>query len=806
MKPVRLRPLPLLAILFVGCASHEGSGRLVRSSARADEDVRSPLAQDAPDAAAAYFAAKRGDVDVVARWSAARRQLRRSRVAQTLLSVPLVPEHEPWTYLGPGNIGGRTRPLIIDPDSPDTIYSGAVSGGVFKTTDGGANWIATGDAMANLAVNSLAMSPADSQTLFAGTGEGYFREDIRGTAVAIRGDGIFVTHDAAASWTQLPSTANNSDFHWVNDLAVSAHDPHRLYAATRTGVWRSNDEGTTWTRVLPTTVKGGCLDLALRAGTGGDYLFASCGVFDQATVYRTTHAESDDPWTPVLSEPGMSRTSLAIAPSNPSIVYALAAQADQVLLGVFRSDQNGDPGTWTLQQSRDGTVPGSFILENPYTGTFALCTDGHGQNSIVPMGWHTNTIAVDPLDPDRVWTGGVDVFRSDDGGRTWGLASFWWDPTSSHADHHSIVFDPRYDGASNQRVLVTNDGGVYRTDNARAALATGPKATCDARATAVKWTSLNHNYGGTQFYHGSVSPDGNSFLGGTQDNGTLAGGKLGRNTGSDGWNSVWGGDGGYAAIDPNRPFVWFAESQGGAIVRTADGANFFHSYIDTNRDQFLFITPFVLDPNDTLRLWTGGLRLHRRDSTSTQWIYASNALDGNVTSIAVAPGNSALVVAGTTSGSIYRSTTATTAVNAVWQHSHPRDGWLSSVVFDPTNANIVYATYALFGGTHVFRSIDAGVTWTAIDDGIPDIAAHALAVDPDHPSNLYLGTDLGVFLSTDSGVSWSHDPTLPQVITEWVTIAHGAHGPAVYAFTHGRGVWRMELTDEPARRRSTGRK
>jgi len=542
MKAVPLRSLALLAVFLTACFHSQ------------------LIPEDSPDAAAAYFAAKRGNVDVVARWSAAREQMRSMRRAVAEMNV----EMNEWTYLGPGNIGGRTRPLIIDANSPDTMYAGAVSGGVFKTTDAGANWIATGDAMVNLAVNSLAMSAADSSTLFAGTGEGYFREDIRGTAVAIRGDGIFVTHDAAATWTQLPSTANNEDFHWVNDLAISTHDPHRLYAATRSGVWRSTDEGTSWTRVLATTVKGGCLDLALRSGTDGDYLFASCGVFAQATVYRSKNAESDEAWTSVLSEPGMSRTTLAIAPSNPSTVYALAARnaigdIDQSLLGLYRSDQNGDAGTWTLQQGRDGVVPGSLILENPYTTTFSLCTDGHGHANPIGMGWHTNAIAVDPLDANRIWTAGVDVFRSDDGGRTWGLASFWWDSTSSHADHHSIVFDPRYDGAANQRLIVTNDGGVYRTDNARAALATGPRATCDSRLTSVKWTSLNHNYGGTQFYHGSVSPDGNSFLGGTQDNGTLAGGKLGRNTTSDGWLNIWGGDGGYAAIDPNRPFVWFAE-------------------------------------------------------------------------------------------------------------------------------------------------------------------------------------------------------------------------------------------------------
>ena len=111
----------------------------------------------------------------------------------------------------------------------------------------------------------------------------------------------------------------------MNHLAVSSHDPRRIYAATRTGVWRSADGGATWSNVLATTVQGGCLDLAFRGDTANDFLFASCGIFETATVYRNRNAESDTAWESVLSEPDMGRTSLAIAPSNPSTIYALAA-------------------------------------------------------------------------------------------------------------------------------------------------------------------------------------------------------------------------------------------------------------------------------------------------------------------------------------------------------------------------------------------------------------------------------------------------------------------------------------------------
>jgi len=202
---------------------------------------------------------KRGitaDLDVNARYAAARatvERMPRMSLAQEdgRVHASSLFSSGGWTFLGPGNIGGRTDALLIDPNDTNTMYAGAVSGGVWKTTNGGVSWTAAGDAMANLAVNSLAFDPTNTRVIYAGTGEGYFREVVRGTSLPIRGNGIFVSIDAGSNWQQLPST-NNSDFDYVNDLVVSTHDPHRIYAATRSGVWRSTDSGATWSVVVPT--------------------------------------------------------------------------------------------------------------------------------------------------------------------------------------------------------------------------------------------------------------------------------------------------------------------------------------------------------------------------------------------------------------------------------------------------------------------------------------------------------------------------------------------------------------------------
>ena len=157
------------------------------------------------------------------------------------------------------------------------------------------------------------------------------------------------------------------------------------------------------------------------------------------------------------------------------------------------------------------------------------------QNSFVTMGWYNNVIAVDPRDPDRVWAAGVDWFRSDDGGRNWGLASYGYGGTGSwyaHADQHAITFHPNYDGDANQTVLIGNDGGVFRTSNARAITATDDRAPCGGSGIAVAWSSLNRGYGVTQFYHGTAFPDGTRYLAGAQDNGTIYGSD---ELGIDGW-------------------------------------------------------------------------------------------------------------------------------------------------------------------------------------------------------------------------------------------------------------------------------
>jgi photosystem II stability/assembly factor-like uncharacterized protein len=194
-----------------------------------------------------------------------------------------------WTPLGPGNIGGRTRVVRFHPTVHSTLFGAGVSGGIWKSDDNGTTWRPTGDGLTNIAINALAIDPQRPDVMYAGTGEGYFREEIRGTGLPLRGTGVYATANGGRSWQQLPAT-NTPDFHWVNDLELGVNDPRRIYAATRSGVWRSTDAGATWAQLLTVNVRGGCLDLALRPDRSEDVLFASCGSYEQATVYRFARA------------------------------------------------------------------------------------------------------------------------------------------------------------------------------------------------------------------------------------------------------------------------------------------------------------------------------------------------------------------------------------------------------------------------------------------------------------------------------------------------------------------------------------
>ncbi|MGE0101097.1 MAG: hypothetical protein AB7H86_00545 [Blastocatellales bacterium] len=723
---------------------------------------------------------------------------------------------EQWTELGPNSSGGRTRELIFHPTDPMTIYAAASSGGVWKTIDGGNNWVPLTDKLPSLAFNSLAIDRNAPDILYAGTGEGFINIDAR------RGTGIFKSIDGGASWTLLEATLT-SDFHYVNDIVISPNNSGRIYAATQTGVWRSLDGGGLWTQVHSYPDYGGCQDLAIRTDKQTDFIFASCGK-QSGGIFRNTAGEGASQWEPVFRDEPLGRTTLAIAPSNQNIIYALSAYSgsggekpDSHLLGVFRSVKSGDVETWELRTvpvipSRPNGTLGGSILSDSLTAFSTEC--GRGISRLNNIGWYAGAFAVDPVNPDRIWAGGVDLFRSDDGGANWGLASYSRadrdKPQFVPANQHAIAFPPDYDGMTRREMLVSNDGGIWKTDDSLATTAQGSTAPCDPSNGSIHWRSLNNDYNVTLFNSGAVNEDGSIYFGGTQGEGLLKGSDA---AGPDGWERLLPGIIGSIAVEPAESRIVYAsvfndyDPVPAYPFKSSDGgARFIAAGTGLPKVSYAFqhYWPILLDPSDSRRIWAGLFGIIRSENAAASWINVSPQTGFAAPSaIAAARTNSNRVLVGTTSGSILRTSDGISTDQPSWFSATPRSGYISGLVFDPNDEQIAYATYSTFGGSHLWKSINGGAAWQSIDgtgnDRLPDIPVNCIAVDPNHPQRIFAGTDSGLFVSQVGGGSWSVAEGLPRAPVVALVFHYSNGSMFLTVFTHGRGAWRIKTSEQACR-------
>ncbi|MFO0930836.1 MAG: Ig-like domain repeat protein [Gemmataceae bacterium] len=401
--------------------------------------------------------------------------------------------------------------------------------------------------------------------------------------------------------------------------------------------------------------------------------------------------------------------------------------------------------------------------------------------------------------------------------------SYWWINSTlfpyAHADHHFIAFHPNYNGSSETRFYDANDGGVTVTSNPSATKGTSANDICPNTVGQLKgatYGSLNNGYQVTQYYDGAVYPDGSTFFGGAQDNGTTKGTTAG---GPATWTSILGGDGGYVAVDSSNTNIQYGEFTGISIYKstTGGGSGTFSASTtgisDARGGQF--INPFTIDPNTPATLWTSGGQLWRTTNNATSWTAASTPtmLNHNsacavsasateqFTSHAVATGNSNRVLAGTDCGYIYRNTAALSATSAtVWSSAQPATGYVDAIAFDPNNQLIAYAVYGTFGVGHIWKTTDGGATWTNISGSggtaLPDAPAHTVVVDPDNGSKIYVGTDLGVYVTSDGGATWARENTgFANVSTERLLIRKSGAVKEIYAFTHGRAAWKADISN-----------
>ncbi|PYS46286.1 MAG: hypothetical protein DMF68_19585 [Acidobacteria bacterium] len=660
-----------------------------------------------------------------------------------------------WTWLGPGNIGGRIRSIVISPANPQTIWIGSVAGGIWKSTDGGASWSPLNDFMANLAVSSLAIDRTNPNVLYAGTGEGFNNSD------AIRGAGIFKTTDGGATWTQLASTANSNWFA-VNRIAINPNDSNIILAATSTGIWRSANGGVpanqiSWTQVSTTRM----LDIDFNPADGSKCI--ASGTNGAGAFYSTNGGAT---WTAATGVNTSGRIEVAYSRSNPTVVYASANNNSGE---VYRSSDGGQ--------------------------TYALVSTG--KNYLGGQGWYDNIIWVDPTDSNTIIVGGIDLWRgtydSTAGSVTLTQISRWQSAPpfgsgssiSAHADQHMIIESPQYNGTTNKTVFFGDDGGIFRASDVSSV------------AQTSGWTTLNNGFGATQFYGGAGNPTSGRIVGGTQDNGTVR-----YSGGTNTWNTPFGGDGGWCAADPIDPNYFYGEYVDLQIHRSTNGglssSYIYNGITDAGSGSTAnFIAPFIIDPNNPNTLLAGGAHLWRSTNVKAAtptWASIKDTTGSNISTIAVAKGNSDIIWVGYNNGDVYYTTNASsdtpTWTRADLGSPNLPNRFCERIVIDPTNAARVYVTFGGFTSGNVWRTNDSGVNWTDITSNLPQAPVYAFAVWQQNPNFLYAGTEVGIFASADGGQTWSTSNDGPTNCSVddlfWMN-------NTLVAVTHGRGMFSIAL-------------
>lgn len=697
-----------------------------------------------------------------------------------------------WRSIGPSVTGGRISDFAVDESNPARFFVGTASGGLWKTTSGGQRWEPVFDEQPNASIGAVSLAPSNPNLVWVGTGEPQNRQS------SPYGAGVFKSVDGGRTWEHKGLTETRH----VGAVVIHPTDPDIVYIAAvghlwgpnpERGVYRSEDGGDTWEKVLYIDENTGAIDLAMDPGdprtlfaatyqrrrTG--FGFSADG--DGSGIWRTL--DGGDSWTQLsegLPSGYRGRIGLDVYRRDGNRVYAIIEGKDAQARGIYRSLDRGDH--W---ERVSGT--------NPRAMYFSM-------------------IRIDPNDPERVYIGGVQFGISDDGGRTFRDGD---GAEGIHVDHHALWIDP----ANSNHLLLGNDGGV---------------ATSIDRGES--WREIDNLPIG-QFYEIGVSmEDPYLVCGGLQDNSSWCahhdtGTQYGIMNGN--WIDVSGGDGFYNKVDPNDPNIVYTESQGGNVSRfdrrTGESVRIrpvAHVDADDEAGQYRFNwnAPIHVSTHNSATVYIGANHLLRSRDRGMTWEEASPDLTkqidrdtlpimgmetteetlsrydgissyGNITTIGESPLSADLLYVGTDDGNLQVSrdggatwTDLTERVRGV-----PARTYVSSVA---PSAAVEGRVYATFDGhrnddlaPHVYVSEDYGQTWRSIARGLPAESVNRIREHPRTPDLLFLGNEVGLWFSVDRGAEWQRlDGNLPTVPVDDIVI-HPRDNDLILG-THGRSAWILD--------------
>lgn len=645
-----------------------------------------------------------------------------------------------WEFIGPRNFAGgyangRINGITYDPNDENTYYAAAASGGIWKTVDRGVNWTPLTDTQPSLGSSAVAVDPDDSNTIYAGTGD-----YDNGAAPPF---GMLKSTDAGLTWTLLSGSAPFSGSA-IHRIMVDTYNTQNIYACTSNGLWRSTDSGGTFTRVLTGSVSN------VVYNAYGSRLYAAV---DYDNIYSSpdgvTWGAVAGPWT------GGGRFDVATSPIWNEVVYVVSG---------------GDRKAWKF--GPDTATPPVYMWRDAGAPTDKAAWGQAWYDIYLGVGYD------DEVGQDLPYLGLINLFagksKHTDAGA--GFAAV----TGIHSDHHAVAVNPFYPN----ELIFGHDGGVSRIEG-------------------TTLFNLSSTLGVTQFYSAAYSPnDSNTVLGGTQDYGTAFSNNL------TSYTNVFGGDGAGCAINQQNPAIQYASNYPLTVLspatpvipvgRTADGwasqqdLSFYFGV-----ENAPFIPTATLHPGDQNVFFVGTNYLHKYSNNTGRWsTFRQKFTNAYVLSISGSPTNPQRIYVGTLDGTLWTSANGGNTFARI-DTGLPGTA-VTRIVPSPTNAKRIFVTVSGGGGQHVWRCDDVTVatpTWVNINGNLPDIFTNAMAVIPNtNDQQLFVGTDVGVFYSSDGGTTWTNATNplgLPNARVSDLTYVPGTK--YLQAATYGRGMWRLQV-------------
>jgi hypothetical protein len=724
-----------------------------------------------------------------------------------------------WQQRGPYNVGGRTRALAIDVKNEDVILSGGVSGGMWRSENGGKNWVKVTSPESHHSVTCIVQDtrPGKEHIWYYGTGE-LQGNSARGGQAPYRGDGIFKSGDNGRTWGLLPSTSMgqehrfNSQFQYIWNIIVNKANmaEDEVLVAAYGGILRSKNGGTSWEVVLGRSLMNVSYDLNnIQASEFTDIAIAPDGSMI-ATLSRSIQTDS---WGIFISPEGKNwkkitpsgwpsnarRTVLAIAPSNNKVAYFITDTKPYRLWKYVYNDIN-ITGQW------------EDISDN-------LPDFGDPVGSYNSQSSYNMIIKVHPADENVIFLGGTNLYRSKDGFASTSNTSWigGYDTLNNqkiyanhYVDQHALVFYP----SNTDRMLSGNDGGIFITEN--------------NRAKSVSWKSLNNGYFTSQFYTVAIDKSrvNNLIIGGMQDNGSYATRTMVENNI---WSRIIGGDGGYCAISENGYHYYFSFQNGETyrIVLKEDMGMAAFTRVDpagagaVAGQERLFVNPFVLDPGNNNRMYyAGGDIVWRNDNlaqiaqssqkpTYTNWkpLEVTKIPIGAISALNISTIPSDILYYGTTTGKFFKIDEANDSpdelqVLELTNSLFPNNGFISYIAIDPSNADHLLVVFSNYNVQSIFHSNDGGDTFQAVGGNLeenisgvgsgPSVRTAKIIPLVDNQWLYLVGTSSGVFSTTQlngHNTEWAREgqSIIGNIVVPMIT--YRSLDGLVAVATHGNGVY-----------------